>query len=164
MPKRPRKSGKPSPAADNGGARTKEGQSRDDLAKELDTYSTTVSTQLRTINLGILGLVWLLILRKEEIAWLAQRISEKALLLVALVCLLELVVDLAQYLFAEKVVENAFDRADSSPDQRADYDDKSFIYKAQLFCYHAKLVLTFAAALACVALIVGALLAAGASR
>jgi hypothetical protein len=164
MPSRPRKSDRPPPSASDRGARASGGQSRSDLAKELDTYSGAVSTQLRTINLGILGLVWLLLLRKEEMAWLAQRIPQKALLSVALVCLVELVLDLAQYLFAEKVVESAFDRASASSNGMADYDEHSFVYRSQLFCYRAKLLLTFAAALACVGLIIGALLAGSGSR
>jgi hypothetical protein len=106
----------------------------------------------------------LLLLRKEEIAWLAQRISQKALLGVALACLLELVLDLTQYLFAEKMVENAYNRSEESPDEMADYDENSFAYRAQSFCYHAKLVVTFAAALACVGLIIGALLSGSGGR
>jgi hypothetical protein len=159
-----RKREKPSPAVDVRGGRETGGESRSDLADQYDTYTAAVSTRLRTINLGILGLVWLLLLRKEEAAWLAQRIPQKALLGIALTCRVELVVDLAQYLFGAKVVENAFNRARASPDGTADYDEESFASRSALFCYHAKLVLTFAAALACVGLIIGALLAGSGSR
>lgn len=116
-----------------------------DLAKELDTYSTQISTQLRTVNLGTLGLTWLLLLKKDEVSAIADRISERALFAVALACVGALLVDFLQYLFAEKAVDDAYERAAASETKTAGYDDASFPYRAQLWCYRVKLVLTFAA-------------------
>lgn len=164
MPRRARKSGGGSPAVDGGRGGEGAGASLSELGKELDTYSGAISSQLRTVNFGILGLVWVLLLRKAEMAWLAQRIPEKALLGVALASLLGLVLDLVQYLFAEKVVDEAFDRATKSPEGRAEYDDRSLAYRSQFVCYRAKLVLTFASVLACLGLIAGALVARGGGR
>ena len=119
---------------------------QDELAKELDTYSSQISSQLRTVNLGTLGLTWLLLLKKDEVSTIATKIPEKALLGVALACLIALLVDFAQYLLAEKSVDDAYERAAASATKTASYDESSFPYRAQLWCYRAKLVITFVAA------------------
>jgi hypothetical protein len=54
------------------------------LGKELDTYSVAISTQVRTINLGVLGLSWLMLLGDEKLANVAPKLSHPALMAIAL--------------------------------------------------------------------------------
>jgi hypothetical protein len=116
------------------------------LSKELDTYSDRISTQLRTVTLGVLGVTWLLLLKGEEVLAVSSRIPEKALLGIALSCVVALVVDLLQYLLAEKAVEDTFDRAGVSETRTAAYDRASWTYRAQLWCYRLKMFLTIGSA------------------
>src|SRR6266480_2081760 len=119
---------------------TGEGLSLQQLREELNTYSDRISTQLRTVNLGVLGLAWLLLLKKDELATLASTISEEAVFGIALCCIVALLVDLSQYLLAEWVTDEAFDRAEKSETKTTTYDAESIAYRAQLWCYHLKKV------------------------
>ena len=66
--------------------------------------------------------------------------------------------DLAQYLFAEHMVSDAFDRAEKCTAKTATYDAYSFSYKAQDFCYRLKFIFTFGAAIGLVIQVMFALL------
>jgi hypothetical protein len=118
----------------------------DDLRKELDTYTAEISTRVRTINLGILGLAWLLLLRDSDLARLLNAISDWALLAVVGACLLALVLDLVQYLFGEAAALEAQRDADKHHGKTQGYDEESFVYRANRWCYWLKLVITLGAA------------------
>jgi hypothetical protein len=125
----------------------------DELNKQLEAYSDRVSTQLRTINLGVLGITWLLLLKQHDVERLATRISERGLLCIALICIIVLGFDILQYRFAERTVEDAFDRAENSASKKAAYYADSFNYQAQLWCYRLKLTITGLNALALIVLV-----------
>jgi hypothetical protein len=127
------------------------------LARELDTYSSQISTQLRTINIGVLGLSWLLLLGRPDVSRVATYVPERALLVVSLACILALLTDLAQYYLAEHTVDRAYDRASASETKTTTFDDASWAYRMQSACYYAKSALTIAAAFMLVGLIVRAL-------
>jgi hypothetical protein len=123
------------------------------LRKELDTYSALVSTRLRAIALGVLGISWALLLKTEEVLPLADRIPRIGLLGAIAAALVALLADLSQYLAAESAAGSAFERAALDSSRSADLDGDSFAYRAQLWCYWAKLVLTVAAAVCVVVLL-----------
>ncbi len=119
--------------------------SLDELAKTLDDYSETISKQVRTINFGILGLAWFFLLPRID-EHVAIALPRPMLLWITITCVLAILLEFAQYLLAERSVEEAFNRAEKSPTNSAEYNEKSFAYQAQLWCYRAKLVLTFVSA------------------
>jgi len=125
----------------------------DELNEELDGYSERVSTQLRTINLGVLGIVWLLLLKQHDVERIATQISERGLLCLALACIIVLGLDILQYKFAERAVDDAFNRAEQSPSKKAAYYEDSFDYQAQIWCYRLKLLLTAGNALGLLVLV-----------
>jgi hypothetical protein len=55
-------------------------------------------------------------------------------------------VELLQYIVADYVVEEAFDRAEASDPKTAAYDANSIAYRAQLWFHRTKLVLGIGAA------------------
>jgi hypothetical protein len=114
----------------------------DELNDELDACSRSISTQLRTINFGVLGVAWVLLLKQHDVGRIADNISERGLLCVALACIVFLIADLLQYVFGERAADEAFDRAEKSESQTASYHEESFDYRAQLCCYRFKLWLT----------------------
>lgn len=138
--------------------RRQDGLTLAQLGKELDTYSVAISTQVRTINLGVLGLSWLMLLGDEKLANVAPKLSHPALMAIALACLLALVLDLGQYLLGERAVLAAFDDANKSEQGSAEYNEASFAYRAPFWCYRAKLVLTLMAAAMLIALVSHALI------
>jgi hypothetical protein len=130
----------------------------DELNRQLDAYSDRVSTQLRTINLGVLGITWLLLLKQHDVSDVAGRISQRGLLCIALTCIVTLGFDILQYWFAERAVEDAFDRAEKSESKKAAYYADSFAYRAQNWCYRLKVTITGLNALALIAFVGIALL------
>lgn len=144
-------SGRAAPDTREGDPKTA-GLTPEDLAKELDTYSTTISTLVRTINLGVLGLAWLLLLRDEKLARLANAIPERALLTVSAACVVAMVLELAQYVLAERSVESTFQKAEENGVADG-YDVDSWSYRGQYWCYKAKVWVTGLAALSLVALV-----------
>jgi hypothetical protein len=116
-----------------------------ELARELDDYSGRISTLVRTLDFGILGLTWLFLVAKPD-AHVAITLPRWSLLSVTLACLLAILAEFAQYLFGEKTVDETFSRAERSRSGKAAYDPDVFSYRAQLVCYRLKLLLTLAAA------------------
>jgi hypothetical protein len=145
--RRPRKRARESPAKQS------DHSTLEELAKELDTYSAAISAQVRTINVGILGLSWLMLLGDEKLARVSSKIPPGFLLGISVVCVLALVFDLSQYLFGRTAVDATFDAAAKSADRSAAYDMTSFSYRAAFWCYRFKLVLTLAGAAALMVLV-----------
>lgn len=127
------------------GTSTVEELSLDELAKQLDDYSDRISTQVRTVNLGVLGLTWLLLLPSSDVH-AAFTVPRRALLAVTLCCILAILAEFGQYLLGERTVDETFNRAEKSSTKSAAYDAATLSYRGQLVCYRAKLLLTFAAA------------------
>ena len=129
----------------------------DQLATELEKYSVAISGQIRTIYLGILGLSWLMLLGDEKVEKLAAKLPHPALLAISVVCLVALVLDLCQYLFGERAVNEAFDAAAESEKRAAPYNSASFSYRAAFYCYRFKLGLTLLGASALIVVVARAI-------
>jgi hypothetical protein len=125
----------------------------EELDKQLDAYSDRISTQLRTLNLGILGIVWLFLVKQHDVEKIAIKIPEKGLICIALGCIFVLCLDLLQYVFAERTVDEAFERAERSASKTAAYHPDTFNYRAQLWCYALKRIITGINAAALVVLV-----------
>lgn len=118
----------------------------DQLRKELDIYSSTISTLLRAINLGVLGITWALLLRTADVLPVADQIPRTSLFVAAAGALMALLTDLFQYFAAESAAGSAYDRAATSATGSGTLNRKSLAYRAQLCCYWTKRLLTVAAA------------------
>jgi hypothetical protein len=129
----------------------------DQLESELKELSARISRQVRTVNVGILALAWTLLLKGKDVQPLVAKMPDKALLLVALLCILSVAADFCQYLFAETAVDATYDRAAASKTRTAGYDAECLSYRAQVWFYRAKLLLTAFAAIVVVILIAHAL-------
>lgn len=119
--------------------------SQEELAEQLDDYSDRISTQIRTVNFGVLGLTWLLLVPKSD-AHVQIVISRRPLISIALLCILAILTEFCQYLLAEKTVDETFERARVSSDGKAAYDADAMTYRLQMVCYRIKLYLTLGAA------------------
>jgi len=120
----------------------------DALAKDLDTYSATISTQVRTIALGVLGLSWAMLLGGQSVDAVASKLPRPWVIGISGACLIALLLDLFQYLLDYKATAAAYDKAAKvdGNDEDTTVDDQSFAYRAAFFCYRAKLLLAIGAA------------------
>jgi len=131
---------------------------QDELAKELADFSDRISTQVRTIAFGVLGITWLLLVPRPD-APIPITVSKQALIWITLVCLLAILTEFCQYLFAEKSTDETFDRAAAKGlTGTAAYNAAAFTYRAQKFCYYLKRWLTLGAAVSLVILVARSLL------
>jgi hypothetical protein len=120
--------------------------SQEDLAAELADYSDRISTQVRTIAFGVLGLTWLLLVPRPDVP-LPITVSKQALIVITLLCILAILAEFCQYLLAEKTTDETFDRAAAKGQSgTAAYDKASFTYRGQLFFYRLKFWLAIGAA------------------
>lgn len=133
--------------------------SQEELAKELTDYSDRISTQVRTIAFGVLGITWLLLVPRPDTP-IPIAVPKQALIGITLLSLLAILTEFCQYLFAEKTTDETFDRAAAKgPTGKAAYNAAAFTYRAQLFCYRLKTWLVSAAAVFLVLLLARSLLA-----
>lgn len=133
------------------------GLTLDDLAKELDTYSSTISTQIRSVNLSVLGLTWLLLLRDDKLGSLVDKFPHRGLLIVSAACIIAMVLDLAQYFLAERAVATAFETAQDAGAVDG-FETDSWTYRGSFWCYQGKVWLTALAAISLVSLVTRAVL------
>jgi hypothetical protein len=120
--------------------------SQEELAKELADYSDRISTQVRTIAFGVLGITWFLLVPRPD-APIPIHVPKQALIGITLACVLAILAEFCQYLLAEKTTDETFDRAAArGPSGKAAYNAAAFTYKAQLFFYRLKFWLASGAA------------------
>jgi hypothetical protein len=131
---------------------------QDELAKELADFSDRISTQVRTIAFGVLGITWLLLVPRPD-APIPIHVPKQALIGITLACVLAILSEFLQYLLAEKTTDETFDRAAAKgPTGKAAYNAAAFTYEAQLFFYRLKFWLAFGAAAFLIYLLARALL------
>jgi hypothetical protein len=108
------------------------------IYEHLDFASGHISTQIRTLTLGVLALVWLFLSGSSDVAAVKLRATNRSLLAIAALCILTLLIDLLQY-WAFYLSSNAVRRRAESQDQKeAEYDETSFMRRLQQGCFWAK--------------------------
>ena len=112
-----------------------------DITAERQAASGQLSTQSRTIALGVLAVAWLLLGGTQTT--LATRFGgfTESLLWIAAVCVVSLVADFLQYSFTLLETNLALD--DSHEAKKADeagYDDPSWLRVATNICFAVKLL------------------------
>ncbi len=109
--------------------------------------SGQVSTQTRTLALGMLAISWaLLTVHDDPLRTMALNVSRFWMLSLAVCAVLVIAFDLLQYVAATKVAEKAIKAAEAASTKTALFDDTTLAYKAQAFLYHAKFYVLVAGA------------------
>jgi hypothetical protein len=108
------------------------------IYERLDFASDRLSTQIRTLTLGVLALVWLFLSGGKDVPALKLRAGHKQLLVLAGLCVLTFLIDAVQY-WASYLSSNAVRREAESQDQtEAEYDEASFMRRLQQGSFWAK--------------------------
>jgi hypothetical protein len=128
-----------------------------EASQRLDLLSTQISTQVRTISLGVLAVTWLFISGSKDSPALLGKIPKWELVTVACLCLIALVLDMAQYCIAFYKVRKAYDatrasKTDTNPDPKVTYPKDNwrnrFFYAKQVFAGGGALWLVVASVIA----------------
>ena len=100
-----------------------------EIVEELRFISDKLSTQARTVAIGLLAIIWAILV--GESAFL-RKLSEglgKSLLVAAALCILVLIVDSLQYVISYIFVKRTLAAAEEKGLEKTDYDPNSLLYK-----------------------------------
>lgn len=121
---------------------------RQEAADDRSNASNALSTQTRTIALGVLAVVWLLVGGTQQV--LADKFScyGTPLLWIAFVCVVALFLDFMQYVFTLIETDIAVKAAwKATKAAEAGYDEGNIFRRLSTSCFVAKLLATGLAAL-----------------
>ena len=110
----------------------------DKIYEDLNFTSDRLSTQIRTLTLGVLALVWLFLSGNENVAKLNLTAGNRSLLTIAGLCVVTLLLDAIQYwafYFSANAVRK---RAEKQKSAEASYDEKSGFRRLQRLSFWAK--------------------------
>lgn len=111
-----------------------------EIADRRKEVSGQVSTQTRTLALGLLAIGWALLTAKdgEPIKLMATRAGRSPVLTAIFCALATIACDLLQYVAATSVAQDALERAEKSEQKTARYNLNSYTYRFQLLLYRGK--------------------------
>lgn len=118
-----------------------------DVIKELDTVTDKISTQVRTLALGVLALAWLLLSKTQGAPNILASENSVQLTWISLFCLLTLAADLMQYIFGYFSAYGLLKHAKKNQLASVSYDSRSFCYVARFFMFYAKQIFAVIAAI-----------------
>lgn len=118
----------------------------DRIVTELEFLSDRLSTQVRTIAIGLLAVTWAtLIGESTTLRSLAGQLRSK-LLVVAALCVLALVFDFVQYLFGYVTVNRTRRQIEDAQQREGKYDYESLSWCLRNLFFWAKQAIILAAA------------------
>jgi hypothetical protein len=129
-----------------------------DIYAELDFLSDRLSTQIRTLALGVLAIVWLFLAGLKDSPALRLASSTRPLVGIGLLCIIGILFDYLQYLFGYWATLDAKKSAEASTTKTASYDYDDWRWRARMWCFRLKQVVTVGASVWLLTLILAAVL------
>lgn len=117
-----------------------------EIRDDLTDVSNQISTQVRTLTLGVLAVAWLGLSGSDEVKALNLS-GDWQLAAIALLCIFTLGVDLAQYRFGYEMVLETLLGAEKARQKQAAYSRKNRWYRRRLAAFAIKQVLAALAAI-----------------
>src|SRR5271166_6641824 len=117
-------------------------RTKDSLLKDLDWVTEKISSQVWTLNLGTLGTTWSLLVASS----LPQHLTTRNAIWVFVPCLISLLCEMGQYLSAYALGRMLLKDMGENNRTEFQYPKGNVLYKARELFFHAKIVLTIAAA------------------
>ena len=115
------------------------------LERKKDT-SDKVSTQVRTMGLGLLAFTWGLIISDSPLAKAIAETLKWHLLLIGFLSILTVFLDFLQYVLGYQVALRLLRSMEARGADTGDYDYKSFLWRAQNWLFYGKQILLAMAA------------------
>jgi len=109
-----------------------------EIAKELEFISDKLSTQVRTVALGLLAITWAILVGDSTFL---RKLSEglgKSLLLIAVLSIFVLLVDFIQYVIGYIYVHKTLKAAERQDLTEIDYDPESSLYRFRSILFWTK--------------------------
>lgn len=116
-----------------------------EVIDELKWISDRISTQVRTIGMGILAVTWGLLITQPQIAGPLPDNLKKNLLIIGVIALSSIFCDFLQYFFAYLNNEGLRNRIEEGNLDALDYDYSATSYKLRKFFFWTKQVLLITA-------------------
>lgn len=120
---------------------------KEKILEEKAFLGDRISTQVRTLALSILALVWLFLVGGKDAPVLPVPFDRGVLLTAGLLALLSLIVDYAQYVCGYKATHDVLRAGEAGGLTDFKYDYKAIAWKGRLYCFWAKQVLMIASIL-----------------
>lgn len=124
-----------------------------ELIGDLDFITDRLSTQVRTVALGLAALSWGLLLGESQAAAAAAAQMKLGLLLVGTLAVVTLLFDFSQYVFAFLDADRVRKEAEDSDVKEAEYDYETWTYRLRSFFFWGKQVLAGMTAIVFVAVV-----------
>lgn len=110
----------------------------DQVREHADEVSDRLSSQSRTLGLGLLAFTWGVLVSDAEVARQLAHARKWQLFLISLLAIAGLLLDFLHYVAAYRVAKKLIDKMDSTNASAGSYDYKSIAYKLQFVCFHGK--------------------------
>ena len=113
------------------------------VREDKDWYSDKISTQIRTLIAAVLSIDWLFLLGKDiNTSWQAKLVEQRSYLIwVAILCVVVLAIDLAQYLFGYFNSTRTLQQAEEDKQETTFYDPNSWLRWGNRWCFRFKILL-----------------------
>ena len=108
------------------------------IIEELQWLSDRISTQVRTLGIGLLAITWGLLITKPDIVYPLSENLKKNLLIVGIVALMAMVYDFLQYFFAYLNTRRLLGKTEREKLTEVHYDYSAIYYKLRNFFFWAK--------------------------
>jgi hypothetical protein len=115
-----------------------------DLVDELNWITDKISSQVWTLNLGVLGTTWTLLIATTNTKLQFQPAEAFPILFL---CIASLTCEMLQYLSGYANDRRILKNVEAKNLQTFEYDPKAFLYRLRMFFFYAKILLTVFAAL-----------------
>jgi len=111
------------------------------VIEDLDWLCDRISTQVRTVSIGLLAIAWGLLIGKPEIVQPLPMWLKKNLLAIGILALVAMFSDFLQYFFGWRVVDHSRKSMEDKKQTEAEYDYDTITYRLRHFFFWAKMVI-----------------------
>jgi hypothetical protein len=118
-------------------------QHKKDLLADLDWLTDKISSEVWTLNLGILGTTWTLLITTTNTKYQLQPAEALPILFL---CIASLACQMLQYLCGYRNAKQILNELEAHNHQTFEYDKTDFFYVCRNLFFYAKILVTVAAA------------------
>ena len=125
-----------------------------EVIEDLNWLCDRISTQVRTMSIGLLAITWGLLIGKPEISQPLPLWLKKNLLAIGILTLVVMLSDFLQYFFGLLVVDSLRKSMEKMKQTEAEYDYGTITYRLRKLFFWVKLVLVVIACIWFLAVII----------
>lgn len=111
---------------------------KQDIIKEMDFLSDRISTQVRTVALGLLGITWGVLIGKSDVALGIARSIGKNLMVIGGIAILAMFLDFLQYFFGYWYTYSLFNDMEKTNKEEVKYKYSDVRYRLRTCLYWVK--------------------------